>query len=510
MTQGTVAEKSPATPREHQGAIRRRLNLLREQHGQSEIARRVGVPLTTVHRLMRTGKIPGEMLAVLTQTLALNPAWVLLGQEPRLLADMPGAGAQMAGDLLALIDSMQAVSRMRLGALGGKPHQKVLRELLDALQAHESLRARINVHSRQALERLLNELEQCLNATNYSRAQAVRAAAEQVSRLCDDDDLALRFDVLRADMDYMTARLDSALEFERRSFSRQVLRGAFTSPTVCDRALMLVLLLKDSARMKEARRVGRAAMALASDHGGQWQEFQRLKLFVGHVEVELGSLHQGYAMITEAYPLIGAGDITGVVMMMRSQLLSGMMSLKDALEFGTPSSGRSRGLLRFASMMEDALALEALCGRCIGPDFATQVPPADFEGGRARIVLAALKGKGASAAREFAHHALHRPPPLPVKPVRDYILDVSSAQMAWLTGRREECEKRLLSAWNLLLNLPSEVDMTIDWQALMYRTAMRLDRRRSSPALQVIVAAGRRFLDEHRRLGYRCLDAFDQ
>ncbi|MCC6574246.1 MAG: hypothetical protein IT462_10690 [Planctomycetes bacterium] len=504
----TPTESRAASPRDHQAAIRARLNQLRETHGQSELARRAGVPLTTIHRLLRKGKIPGEMLAMLTQSLGLNPAWMLSGEGPPRLADVPAAGAQMAGDLLALIDSMQAVSRMRLGALTGKPHQKLLRELLDSMQAYEILRDKLNGHSKPVLGKLVDEFEECLTRQNYARAAAIRAAAEQVSRLCDDEEIAIRFDSLRADMDYMQSKLDSSMEFQRRSFARHVLRGVFRDAAACDHAVMLVLLLKDCGRLREALRIGRAALALASDHGQDWPEYHDLRLFVGHVEVELGYLHEGFAKISEAYPMVRKPNNSGMTILMRSQMLSGMMALRDAAEFGTPNSGRSRVLLRHANLAEDLPLLDLMYKRSVGADVRTQLPPTEFEAGRARILMQALRRKGSSPYDDFIEHVNKNSLPLPSKFVRDFIGASTSAQVAWLCGQREECAKHVQEGWLLLQSPPPEITLTLDWTALFFRTALRLQQQRSTPLLAEACKRAREFFDSHVRKGYLFMVGF--
>ena len=129
--------------------IQQRLIELAEQHSQADIARKTEFSRNNVSRYVNGTRMPIEFAAALVEGLGVNPAWLLTGEGTAYLSDINSGTQEMAGDLLALVDAMAAVNRMRLGSLTGKHHLGVLRELNETLKKHEGLRDRLNKHSRK-------------------------------------------------------------------------------------------------------------------------------------------------------------------------------------------------------------------------------------------------------------------------------------------------------------------------------------------------------------------------
>lgn len=122
--------KEVASP---ESSINQRVRELVHQHSLSDVARRTDTPVTSVHRYLNGGRVPGDFCARLSEAYALNPGWLLSGKGKANLGDVAPDTADMAGNLLELIQAMSAVEQMQLGALSGKHHLRVLRELSDAM-----------------------------------------------------------------------------------------------------------------------------------------------------------------------------------------------------------------------------------------------------------------------------------------------------------------------------------------------------------------------------------------
>ncbi|MCA8946964.1 MAG: helix-turn-helix transcriptional regulator, partial [Planctomycetes bacterium] len=153
-----------------------RLATLAEDRSLSDIARRTGTSVANVSRYISGTRIPGEFCAALVRGLGVNPSWLLTGEGSPFLSDVTEGTAQMAGDVLELVEAMNAVTHMRLGALTGKHHLKVLRELNDALLRYEELRARLNAHSAPIFKQLVDDLGAALGKLDIERAHDLRKA----------------------------------------------------------------------------------------------------------------------------------------------------------------------------------------------------------------------------------------------------------------------------------------------------------------------------------------------
>src|SRR5262249_23134091 len=157
-----------------------------KSHNQAEIARKTGVSPANVNRYLRQNRIPASFCASLVNGLGVNPAWLLAGEGTPFLADVGASNEKLAGNLLALLQAMSNVAPMRLGSLAGKKGLSVLRELNDALLSYERLKSRLNEQSRDIFAQVLKDWRAAINDRQEERAIALRKAAEQVSRLCED------------------------------------------------------------------------------------------------------------------------------------------------------------------------------------------------------------------------------------------------------------------------------------------------------------------------------------
>jgi tetratricopeptide (TPR) repeat protein len=498
-------------PAQYQKAIRERLNTLRKQHPQSELARRTNTPLTNVHRVLRTGKIPAEFCAALVTAFAVNPAWLLMGEGGALLSDVTAQSAQTGQGLLALVESMNAVSRLRLGALAGKQHQKTLRELHDAFSTYERLREKLNAQSKPAFAGLLDEMARGISQMNIEAAQNACAAAREVSRLCDDEALHLRLNGLQSDLEYARGSLEKSLEFSRRVFSQLLRAGALESEGDLRNVVNLVMTLKDSGRHREALRTAIAALALAQDHGKDWTAYSDLELFRGHLEVELGMAHKGLARIQRIWPTldksIAESATMATVIYERALLLCGLISPREARQLGTRGYGSARQLLRWACWQEDVAALREACTVHIG-NARDQLRATDYDCMRAKLLLRALDGKARFI--DFENGCKESPPAAASSWIRDLVLTAHQAQFA--RAARDYAKSAALSQKfeELCANLPPEFYLNLDLRSLHYRNVLALENKASKFATLARLEQAREFFAANLRNGYGCYAALSR
>ena len=486
-------------------AIRGRLNELRKRFPQSEIARRTNTPLTNVHRYMNTGRIPAEFCTALVEALEVNPAWLLLGEGGELLSDVSANSAETGRGLLALIESMNAVSRLRLGALAGKQDQKLLRELSDAFSANESLRKKLNAQSLPVFTDLLNEGERQVGELNLERAASVLESAREVGRFCDDEELHTRFMMVQANLEYQRGALENSLKLSRRVFAQSLRAGALEREQDLRFAMNLALSLKETGRHLESLRVTRAALALAQDHMGDTRAYAELELFRGYLEVEIGQAQLGLTRIQKVWPRLsqpdgGSGNFATIIHL-RALLVCGLISFKDARAFGTPGPGSTRQLVRWACWLEDASELRDVCRSHIGKE-PTQIPPHEYDAARAKLLLKALEGKVKPG--EFAAMAEKHPPIVASQAVREIVLASHEGQFAMLIGQPKRVAVAGKRFEKLCAALPADIYVPIDLRALHYRNVLRLEGKPAEYATPTKVQEARRFFEQQVAGGYGC------
>jgi hypothetical protein len=465
---------------QYNAELRSRLQKLGERYQQIELARRTGVPAPNVHRYLRAGKIPAEFCLALVEAFDLSPEWLVKGEGAPVTSDVQSAAAEKAGELLELVKAMNAVARMRLGAVVGDRDRKKLRELSDTLETYDRLRERMNDKSRPVLEQLLNDLSSALSEYDMPRARVLRETALELSRLCTDDRLQERLDTLQSTVEYMSGHLEESLAFERRIFSRRVRDGSLDEPGSIASCLNMVMSLRDTGRIREAQRTTGAILALLGEDAHPTPELLDLRMFMGNFKVELGDMTGGLAIMQSTYPLISAERRNvGTILLSRGLLLAGLMNYHEVLHFGSRVAGRSRLLLRFACFREDRELLKHATSELVGQR-ADCVPPEEYDAERARLLLKALGGKGKIS--EFDKMVGAHPPPVPVPAVLRLILAVHRGQYARLIGDRKALRSQATETQRAFKTLPAELLPRCEFKVLHLRNLVALGRAKSSAA----------------------------
>lgn len=381
--------------------IRQRLNSLLAEHSQSEIARKTGSLVASVNRYVHGARIPAAFCAALVRGLNVNPSWLLVGEGAPSLADVPAETAKLGENLLALVEAMSAVARMRLGSLTGKHHLKVLRELNDALAAHERLREKLNEQSRPLFAQMLKDLQGALDKRDLARAGELRKAVEQLSRLCDDENLARDFYRVQAYHEFQLKNSPRFLQLQRKLFLRSLPDGSLFDERACDEARRLVVALVQMNHMKEAARICRAVRNLAGSRGRSWDAWARLENTYGVILAETGRLREGLEYIQKSLPrLSGMYRKVSEAAQLKFSMWAGLLSVQDAAKIGEHTDAKAEHMLQMACWLEDAEALRCALKYASAPD-VEPIWRSRYHSVYAQALLRQMDRPGKCAAEDF-------------------------------------------------------------------------------------------------------------
>ncbi|MEZ5992943.1 MAG: helix-turn-helix transcriptional regulator [Planctomycetota bacterium] len=337
----------------NRNTLNSRLATLADDRSLSDIARRTGTSVANVSRYISGTRIPGEFCSALVRGLGVNPSWLLTGEGSPFLSDVTEGTARMAGDVLELVEAMNAVTHMRLGALTGKHHLKVLRELNAALVRYEELRARLNTHSAPIFRQLVDDLGKALGKLDIERAHDLRKAASQVERLCDEPEISRRFTAQQAHCEVLDLNNDAALAYQRKLVREAVSEGRLMDEAACENFVRMALIAKDGGRLQEARRICAAAEALLDEDSAQWQSACSLRHIHGAILTDTGDLYEGLRRMQANAPLIkGRRGLASRLMLMRALMMAGLLELDEAYAYGFDAEPKALHLIEFALWTE--------------------------------------------------------------------------------------------------------------------------------------------------------------
>ena len=481
-------------------ALRERLAQLAQGKTRSEIARKTATSPTNVVRYLKGTRMPLEFAAALVKGLGVNPAWLLAGEGAPYLADVTSQTAVMGGNLLELVEAMNAVSRMKLGALAGKHQARVLRELSDAIAAHDRLRAKLNAQSRGIFVQLLGDIEKCLNDYKVQPAAGLLKAAEQVARLCDDPELHAKLLAYQASYHAFVRDLDTALAYQRKLMQRMLSAAGAPDEYALRNAVNLILTLMTLARLPEAQRVCEATLKLVPPKTQRYSALALLKFLEGRLKAERGDLLPGLAIMTRELSLGGGPTEPTMRLWLTQHLLrAGLLRPSEALDYGDDTPVKTVILLDFACWHEDAAFLQRVC------DFAAQ-PRFNQLGDLARpehlgpYLLRALAKKDRRTVADYESAAARC-----VDDMRNYA-PVFITQLWRAMGRVKEAAIAHENAEKSLAAKPEERHVHVLTQGTHHRNALWLSRQ-GAKISQAEVDAAKAFFTEHAARGFACFAA---
>lgn len=338
--------------------ITRRLQTLADEHSLTTIARRTGTPPASMHRYLNGARIPADFCARLSREFQVNPVWLINGEGSRDIADVSQGTQQLAGNVLELVNAMSAVAHMRLGALAGKHHLKVLRELNDSLLRYEGLRKKLNANTQPVFRDLLDQLEKALKKRDFERAFELREAVIQVERLCDTPELTNRMDMLLAHCAVAELDVDSSLQYLQRHVRDQLVNAEILSDENCESFLRLALSMYANGKTRAALRLCNAAVELADDTRESWASFAALQFFRGHIMANTGELYAGLSLMQQYRERTQNARLPAQRRMIgQAMLMAGLLTLDEAYHYSEDNEIKATYLLEFADWQGDTEAM---------------------------------------------------------------------------------------------------------------------------------------------------------
>lgn len=455
------------------------------------------MPVSNVNRYVSgDARVPAEFCGALVTSLGVNPAWLLTGEGATFLADVNSGTAALAGDMLELVEALNAVSRMRLGSLTGKHHLRVLRELNEALTLYESLRKRLNERSGPILTQLITDLNQAISSSKLDVAGDLRKAAAQIAQFSHDPELHRALRAAEGSLEFGLGNNAAALEISRDVFSRTLTRTDKPHVNTLVQAHNLAAGLCGNYRYLEARRVCRMALALAGDDFRHLDAWTELKVLQAVAAMELGDIEEGVGDFLTAWPQTSKhyrAAATSIVL--RAMMLAGAIDWRQAAEWPGATIGRSRHMVRFAAFSNDAALMQQAQQRYIG-DGPDMVRPDVLEGAH----LAALLARGRKRAAALGALRAAQTGRVPAA-VADVMRSVCIAHAALTAGDRGLAARTTTEAEGKRQALGPEVSLDFLYTALHYRNAV------ASLDDGELRARAQTFLQSRRQAGYGILAA---
>ncbi|MCK6438637.1 MAG: helix-turn-helix transcriptional regulator [Planctomycetes bacterium] len=492
--------------------IRQRLTELAAEHSQAALARATGLSNNRIHYYLRGKRIPASVCSALVRELGVNPAWLIGGEGAPYLADVETDEAVTATGLLALVERLNALSRMRLGALAGKDNTKIFRQLNDSLTLFRELKESLSAKARPVLSRLLDEFEDNMINDRLRAAQGLCKSIEQVLELCNDDELTHRYERSLARLEYRLARMDRATAMYQRVFARSFLKdGALTEDDV-RLASQFVTALHSARRNRDARRLANVVLALCE--GESKNEYHHRILFQkGYFNVDLGNIAQADQCMRPAFAALNLESRRGAIApIILVDVLMGIISLQEGVDrlmsFLRKAADRGTAnlivpLLLPAIAFENQSALKKLTG-ALPPAANLDHALGDLPFSHANIMISTplnteavtrhLKRDSVRAYAEsddvqkvFLHHVL-------------------ACQLHRLAGSHRQAVEELQTSEKVFQDSPERDQHRITVVMLHCRnTQMLLLKQKRRPQHASLLDHAQKYLEELYQSGYACL-----
>ncbi|MCC6574660.1 MAG: helix-turn-helix transcriptional regulator [Planctomycetes bacterium] len=489
--------------------IRERLRTLLERYPQAEIARRCGTTPSNISRYLRDTKIPAELCAAAVNGLGINPVWLLSGEGAPLLSDVSAGTAQMGAGVLQLVEAMNAVARIRLGALAGKQHAQTLRELNDALVIYEKLKQQLSSHSRPTFKELINGLSSAAEASDWKRYDQHVAALDQISRLSEDNDLKMEFMSMKAYSELIRGNAIKASEVQRQVFAAMLANNTRFNIATFDHAKRLGMTLEWLGRSEDAIGIWKAAIALAGRDGRRWLTYAMTRFMMGASTVRLGKLRKGLAIMQRIWPKIPPERQNQLCHVLAyDMLLAGTLGMDAAIQMSRPSHLARETLGVFALWLEDPRAMRNVA--TMETDVKSIAPEEERLWKEYLSSLAdGINGGSFTKARTTMQEWPLSESGPDQRKSHQFAKQVYLAQLERLAGEHDAAWKLVLENEQTIRNLPRALRLENLVRGIHYRTALKLADGKELAGVQgAVCAAARKYFARGFKKGFGCYREF--
>jgi transcriptional regulator with XRE-family HTH domain len=473
-------------------ALAARLAQLAQHWPQAEIARRTGASRNNVSRYLRGTRVPLDFGTALVEGLGINPGWLHSGEGAATLEGVSDATAQTAGDMLELVEAMSAVAQMRLGALAGRHHLRILRELNDALLRYEQLRERLNRQTAPVYRELLDHYERAVDDGDVDAAGSLQKALLQVRRLADDPELDARLLKLRAIHASEHGTPERGAKLMRQVFYGTLSQaGTVDEKALADASKTAQALLR-IGRVREARAICGAALSIAHEMIVNGDAVWKLKCTRASTTFSLGDLagalsefSEGMAhMSEERRPRLYGKYVEMLV-------FGGFLDYQQAVKLW---SGRfPMVMLWFALWTEERQVLEHACKNWI---HASAYPPDSLFAGYACMLRDVLSGRKPNWL-EFLDERMAPQMEKSEPGIEGPTLCVYSTQLARVAGDGKRGAAEFQQAVRKMKHLAPEFTPKLEVRATHHRNALEYGNKTQQQQ-------ARQFFQKHVQEGYRC------
>lgn len=339
-----------------------RLRELAREHGQNTLARRTGTSPANISRYLRGRRVPARFCAALVREFGISASWLLTGEGPARLEDTLRDESATAADLVRLVRAMRAVTTMRLGALSGRHHLAVLRELNESMRQYELARRQLTPQAVPAFRGVLDALERALARYDTTQADDYMNTADQLALLCDDEDCHRRLLALKARRAFLQSDMRTAVQEHRRLLRRVLVPDAAMSDNDFELIARTVMALLQSGRVREARRVANAGAALAADADPLAPGAAALHFVRGGALVESGAPARGLGLMQQYAPhQIPRRRLAARAMLLQAMFICGAVGVDEIVAAANkePAPPMLLTLFPAACHARDTAALEA-------------------------------------------------------------------------------------------------------------------------------------------------------
>ena len=347
--------------------IAERMRTVSDKYSQAEIARRTGTPVANVNRYLRGSRVPASFCAALAKEFSVNPAWLLLGEGMPWLSDISAGNARLAGDLLEVLEAMNAVSSMRIGAFAGAKGLQELRKLDDTIRTYHRMRKKLASFTDEVGKSIHTALQKANNDYNVESGIGLVRAAEQLLPLTDGRLLGEQIRMEVGQHELLRGRASRSLNIQRGLFYSQFGRADEFGEQQLGYAAGMSGRLRQAGRHLEALRVLRSAAILAGTSLSNTETWIQVQFEIGALWMMNGYLNHAHRYLHEYFPKIdksGQTRLSGYVA--RAYMLGGILTVPGAIATFPPDIGLAQHLARHALWTESKIDIDYVLTHCVG------------------------------------------------------------------------------------------------------------------------------------------------